>query len=725
MEVITDGVLERKQEFSPNLDTASRSRSRDYSYVTLAYPVSDFASEDLTPFSLPRHPELFERGSFGSGNSSKNERGKGRSGSIDGVDRIPVTSGTWASLKNSVASVFQRNVPDILDTSVCMSKSTMRLYYEGAWYGQLITVQEFLAAGFDINRVGEDMQKKTMLHLASYMGRLNVVEYLVQHNADVNLKDAEGRTALNCACWGGRQEVADFLASRTNSHVTFDIAASAARIGSLETVKRWYLNLNNSSSEPKANIEEALCTPNVEGQNLLHIACDNEHTKIAIFLIEGGFAKKALYQMDDDGLTAVDIMIQKGLIHVMHEVMRIKLKEYGFVSHRQIRDWFIELSKSYCQLSDLGSVFFLPMLLFYQYGKLLPFEELTSVLVPGVSLEENSHVLYISHNFGTQQLEHLYSLITSVLQLEDREYDYIWINNCCLCSTSKPHIDVQKQLSSIPLAMFFATDVLVLPGLVKEKKAGLEYLDILAYSLCMASQADLVMAGLIGTPLHFGFYGTKLSTQCCGMSLLSRVKNTMTHEEGGYMQSIFVFETEHRSRVFEEYAAACCKEVLKKTADKRTYKKLSNKLMPSKQNDFEYIEPSDLLSGITKALLSSNPETIVKLCARELDLKDSQGNISVELQSCYSLFEHSPNNRPELQTRSCSSIHGKKDGAYSCPCTSSCFLNLASLVYHIMFLIQKNFKSYELFLQTLPTRISNKPLITYEGIPDEKKEKDS
>jgi len=644
-----------------------------HSVYTIASPVYDIKNADFDYYSLPK--TNLDR--------SRSRHGRKKASVESRLDHDTSTSKTS------------------LDMSILSPKCLMKKYYEGAWYGHIEIVKEFLAAGNDVNRTNDEVHKKTMLHLASYMGRLRTVQFLVARGADVNLEDAEGNTAIEIACWGGRLEVADYLVLHTNTIITFKVAVAAAKAGSLEPVKRWCSNLIIPGSGDFSGLEEALCTSNEEGQNLLHIACENDHPKIAVYLIEQGHSKKALSQMDSYGQSPIDIMIQNGMVRVIHKVMHLRLKEHGIISPAQVCGWFVHLSKKYCKLVDLCSVFFLPMSVFLQQCGLLPREQLSDVLITGASLPANTQVLYISHNFGTKQLGFLYTLILEYLQRKDKNYDYIWISYSCLStpvSSSSGQEDVAQELPSVPLAFILSTDVLVLPGFVKDKKNGTEFLDILSYSSCIASQADLVTAGILGKSIHFGFYSTKLPMWLffCGCS---GVESSAVMNDLAFQKAVFFFETEHRSKVFEEFATACCKNALQMTSDLALFQRLKKKLLPSKTNDFEYIEPSDLLCSMTDAILSMDSDSIIKLCSRNIDLEGSQEEFSSELHGCYSLFDHKQN--PAAEGQKCQANFDHKEGTYSCTC-SACFINLSTLVYHIIFLLKHDYNTYDRFLNDLP-----------------------
>jgi len=60
---------------------------------------------------------------------------------------------------------------------------------------------------------------QTPLHWAAINGHLSVVEYLVNHNAEINVKNKDGETPLELAKRYGRLNVVDFLKSRGNCRI--------------------------------------------------------------------------------------------------------------------------------------------------------------------------------------------------------------------------------------------------------------------------------------------------------------------------------------------------------------------------------------------------------------------------------------------------------------------------------------------------------------------------
>jgi ankyrin repeat protein len=70
--------------------------------------------------------------------------------------------------------------------------------------GDLAAVQEFVAAGFDVNL--QDKRGWTALHFAAQACSEKVTSFLLAHGAAVDLEDAYGNTPLSTATFASRGE---------------------------------------------------------------------------------------------------------------------------------------------------------------------------------------------------------------------------------------------------------------------------------------------------------------------------------------------------------------------------------------------------------------------------------------------------------------------------------------------------------------------------------------
>ena len=56
----------------------------------------------------------------------------------------------------------------------------------------------------------------TILHKAAELGRVDVVQFLVREGVDLSIKDANGKTALDCARRRGKLEVVPLFEGSIN-----------------------------------------------------------------------------------------------------------------------------------------------------------------------------------------------------------------------------------------------------------------------------------------------------------------------------------------------------------------------------------------------------------------------------------------------------------------------------------------------------------------------------
>ena len=133
--------------------------------------------------------------------------------------------------------------------------------YVAAKWGHLTKVKKLLKKGADINYINKGSHE-TPLHEACDEGFLPVVEYLVEHNANMEIKNDKGRTPLYQAVDEGRNKVVKYLVSK-GAHVNKKTYAGksilhlAVTKGKLDIVKilvedgNANLNITNSGKTPR------------------------------------------------------------------------------------------------------------------------------------------------------------------------------------------------------------------------------------------------------------------------------------------------------------------------------------------------------------------------------------------------------------------------------------------------------------------------------------------
>uniref|UniRef100_A0A8C6RFG9 Poly [ADP-ribose] polymerase n=1 Tax=Nannospalax galili TaxID=1026970 RepID=A0A8C6RFG9_NANGA len=101
------------------------------------------------------------------------------------------------------------NVQQLLQGTKCNSEADRQLL-EAAKAGDVETVKK-LCTVQSVNCRDVEGRQSTPLHFAAGYNRVSVVEYLLQHGADVHAKDKGGLVPLHNACSYGHYEVAELL----------------------------------------------------------------------------------------------------------------------------------------------------------------------------------------------------------------------------------------------------------------------------------------------------------------------------------------------------------------------------------------------------------------------------------------------------------------------------------------------------------------------------------
>ncbi|XP_056152735.1 poly [ADP-ribose] polymerase tankyrase-2 [Lampris incognitus] len=111
----------------------------------------------------------------------------------------------------SPSQLGNESVQEILQEGVMIGNSDMdRQLLEASKSGDLETVKK-LCTLQNVNCRDVEGRQSTPLHFAAGYNRLAVVEYLLQHGADVHAKDKGGLVPLHNACSYGHYEVAELL----------------------------------------------------------------------------------------------------------------------------------------------------------------------------------------------------------------------------------------------------------------------------------------------------------------------------------------------------------------------------------------------------------------------------------------------------------------------------------------------------------------------------------
>lgn len=98
-----------------------------------------------------------------------------------------------------------------------------------ARHGDIEGVKECLEEDVPVN-TKEDEVENTALHMAAANGHLEVVKFLLEAGADINLKNKNENTALHWASLNGKLDVVKFLCEWPKQKVDTSIKNSFSKI---------------------------------------------------------------------------------------------------------------------------------------------------------------------------------------------------------------------------------------------------------------------------------------------------------------------------------------------------------------------------------------------------------------------------------------------------------------------------------------------------------------
>jgi ankyrin repeat protein len=222
--------------------------------------------------------------------------------SVPGVD-INATDGVlkWTPLRYAdrmrswmaIDSLLQAGgkADDVVFTSkkIKHHKSGQAALWECAKKGHKKLLEVMLNSGIDVNTVVRARknleQGNTLLHIASYYGQVEIVRFLLERSADINIRSAVNNTAMHFAAFTNSAHVITLLLDRGASVKVTNTQGStplhfAALSGSLEATKTLIKR------------RAALDRPNKMGDTPLMLAALNGRLEIVSFLIQNGSDKK-------------------------------------------------------------------------------------------------------------------------------------------------------------------------------------------------------------------------------------------------------------------------------------------------------------------------------------------------------------------------------------------------------------------------------------------------
>lgn len=177
----------------------------------------------------------------------------------------------------------------------------------------------------------DDEEQRPPLSLASGQGHLEVVCFLLDHGAEIDLRGHNGGTALMWACANGHVDVATTLLDRgadpaVRDHVGLTALMEASRAGDGE-------NLRTISRALVAHSRVRVDDRDIVGRTALYWACFYGNVEAArVLLLEGG-ADHTL--ADNGGQTPLAISTERGQQNCV-ELLQVR-SQLMLKSHRKCR----------------------------------------------------------------------------------------------------------------------------------------------------------------------------------------------------------------------------------------------------------------------------------------------------------------------------------------------------------------------------------------------------
>lgn len=232
--------------------------------------------------------------------------------------------------------------------SLCSAYTYSMDIFKAAEAGDICRVQDLIAQGADVNKLRDSCcWSQTPLYYAAEKGHRDIVQLLLDHGADVNLKNEIGHTALYEAAETGRTEAVQILLEmgarvdlQSRDGLTpLHVAAQAGNTAMVQIL------LNKGSF---------INQPDNYGYTPLHRAADfNKKATVEMLMARGA----NIYLRDRKGKMPLDIAHSQKIADLIRKVM---VKNQMTTLARAIHPRLGEQSPA--QLLQIGGTYLFPMI---------------------------------------------------------------------------------------------------------------------------------------------------------------------------------------------------------------------------------------------------------------------------------------------------------------------------------------------------------------------------
>ncbi|RDW64095.1 hypothetical protein BP5796_10597 [Coleophoma crateriformis] len=238
--------------------------------------------------------------------------------------QTPKSEPELSAMLQGIGSTYD-TIPDLLLLKDNADRMMMHTQYASAplaWAirgGQRAMAKLWLQLG-DVNINHRDEAEQTLLTLAASYGQLDIVERLLQANADVNAAAADGgRTALQAAAEGGHLKVVERLL-QANADVNAAAAGGySGRTALQAAAEGGHLGVVERLLQANAEVNAAAAAGGRNGRTALQAAAQGGHLKVVERLLQ---ANADVNAAADGGRTALQAAAEGGHFGVVEQLLQ-------------------------------------------------------------------------------------------------------------------------------------------------------------------------------------------------------------------------------------------------------------------------------------------------------------------------------------------------------------------------------------------------------------------
>jgi ankyrin repeat protein len=184
-----------------------------------------------------------------------------------------------------------------------LSSVDISVFLNACAAGDIPKLVEMIKNNFEIN--SKDDIGISGIHIASMNGNMEVLKWLVDHDASCSIRDIDGMTPLHYACENNHVDIALFLV-RNGADTS---VRNKAGLTSLH-----YVCMNGTVALGVLIRDYMINVATTSGLTLLHCAADMGHVDMTKYLLDHG---AQIHPRDDDGLTPLHLACIGGHIEVI------------------------------------------------------------------------------------------------------------------------------------------------------------------------------------------------------------------------------------------------------------------------------------------------------------------------------------------------------------------------------------------------------------------------